>query len=120
MKKKILIIDGNAAARESLEEAVSAEGYAVQTAASSEEGIRRVEENCPDAVILEERLADMGGIETLQKIHDIKPKLQAVMLTRRGTIDGAVSAIKAGASDYIPKPPELSRLMLRLKEAVGQ
>ncbi len=118
MKKTILIIDGNAAARASLRETVAVEGYDVQAVATGREGIERAQEHCPDAVILEERLAEIGGIETLRKLHQIKPGLPVIMLTRRGTIDGAVSAMKAGACDYLPKPPELARLMLGIGEAL--
>lgn len=119
IKKTILIIEGNAAARASLQEAIAVEGYAVEAVATGREGVERAQEHCPDAVILEERLAEMSGIETLRKLHQIKPGLPAVMLTRRGTIGGAVLAMKAGASDYFPKPPEFARLMLCIREAVG-
>lgn len=119
MKKIILIIDGNAAVRKSLQEALAVEGYEVQAAATGQEGIERAQTHCPDAVILEERLPEMDGIEMLRKLHNIKPGLPAVMLTRRGTIEGAVLAMKAGAYDYLPKPPTLARLMLCIRDAIG-
>lgn len=119
IKKTVLIIEGNPAARASLQEAITVEGYAVEAVATGREGVERVQEHCPDAVILEERLAEMSGIETLRKLQQIKPGLPVVMLTRRGTIGGAVEAMKAGACDYFLKPPELARFMLCIREAVG-
>jgi DNA-binding NtrC family response regulator len=59
-------------------------------------------------------MSGMDGLQMLKEIKRINPKIDVIVITAYGTIEGAVEAIKAGAFDYITKPVELDKLLLLL------
>src|SRR5439155_1995290 len=100
----VLIIDDEAAIRESLETVLELEGYAVESASSGEEGLARLGDGSFDLVLLDLALSDRNGIDLLAEIHAQDPHLSVIMITVYGTVDNAVRAMLAGDSNFIQKP----------------
>jgi len=74
----------------------------------------------PDLVLLDLRLGNEDGIAFLQEIRELDGTLPVVMMTAYGSIESAVSAMKAGAIDYVQKPIDLDQLALIVMRALGE
>src|SRR5580658_2068469 len=83
----ILVIDDEAAIRESLEVLLSLEGYTVTMAADGAEGLRMLEIDNFDLVLLDLALPGQSGMELLPKIKGRQPELPVIMITAYGTVD---------------------------------
>ena len=116
-KGKILIVDDEKLVRWSLQENFRKEGYRVDLAEDGTEALAKVEGEQYDLVLLDIRLPDISGIEVLQKVKEIDPHLIVMMMTAYGDIETAVSAIKAGAYDYINKPFNVNEIRTRVQRA---
>ena len=116
----ILIVDDEESVRNSLAGVMRDEGYEVVTAASGKEGIELLHEAQPALVLLDIAMPGMDGIETLQRLKEIRPDLPVVMVTGHGTIETAVKTTKMGAYDFILKPPELEPLTLVVKHGIEE
>ena len=116
----VLIIDDEAAIRESLETLLELEGYAVVSAASAEEGIACLGERSFDLVLLDLALPDRSGMELLHEIHSQDSQLSIIMITAYGTVENAVQAIQAGAANFIQKPWDNEKLLADVRAAVAR
>jgi two-component system nitrogen regulation response regulator NtrX len=118
MKPRILVIDDEAAIRDSLKMTLEYQGYEVLTAATGEEGIAQVEREAPDMVFLDVKMPGMDGIEVLQRLRHVVDSLPIVVISGHGTVSTAVEATKLGAFDFIEKPPESERLLVTVRNAM--
>jgi DNA-binding NtrC family response regulator len=101
---KILIIDDEKLIRWSLEKHLSSKNYQVFTAETGEEGIKTFETVHPEVVFVDNKLPNMQGLEVIQKIKSLDEEAVIVFMTAYGSIETAVNAMKAGATEYINKP----------------
>src|SRR5437660_734417 len=116
----VLIIDDEAAIRESLETLLELEGYAVESASSGEEGMARLGDRSFDLVLLDLALPDRNGIDLLAEIHAHDPHLSVIMITAYGTVENAVRAMQAGASNFVQKPWDNEKLLADVRTAVAR
>ena len=116
----VLIIDDEAAIRESLETLLELEGYSVQSAASGEEGLARIGERSFDLVLLDLALPDRDGMDLLSEIHLQDPGLSIIMVTAYGTVENAVRAMQAGAANFVQKPWDNEKLLADVRAAVAR
>ena len=116
----VLIIDDEAAIRESLETLLQLEGYNVESAASGEEGLARIGEQTFDLVLLDLALPDANGLELLAEIRSQDPQLSVIMITAYGTVENAVKAMQAGAANFIQKPWDNEKLLADVRAAVAR
>ncbi len=118
--KKILIIEDEAAIRRVLKRILEQmdKTYAIEEAADGMEGIELIKQNDYDLVLCDIKMPKKDGIEVLEEAKKIKPETTFVMISGHGDIDTAVKTMHIGAFDYIPKPPDLNRLMTSVKNAL--
>src|SRR5215468_6805364 len=116
----VLIIDDEAAIRESLETLLEFEGYSVQSATTGEQGLAKIGENPFDLVLLDFALPDRNGLEILADIRDRDPQLAVIMITAYGTVDNAVRAMQNGATNFIQKPWDNEKLLADVRVAVAR
>jgi DNA-binding NtrC family response regulator len=116
----VLIIDDEAAIRESLETLLEFEGYSVQSAETGEQGLMRMGERPFDLVLLDFALPDRNGLEILADIRDRDPQQAVIMITAYGTVDNAVRAMQNGATNFIQKPWDNEKLLADVRAAVGR
>jgi len=114
----ILIIDDEAAIRESLQTLLEMEGYDVETAGSGDEGINRIGERPFDLVLLDLALPDRNGMDVLSSVRMHDPQLSVIMITAYGTVENAVRAMQAGATNFIQKPWDNEKLLADVRAAV--
>jgi DNA-binding NtrC family response regulator len=116
----VLIIDDEAAIRESLQTLLELEGYAVECAATGEEGLSRLGERPFELVLLDLALPDRNGIDLLSEIRTLDPQLSVIMITAYGTVENAVIAMQAGAANFIQKPWDNEKLLADVRAAVAR
>jgi two-component system, NtrC family, response regulator AtoC len=95
-------------------------GYEVETAATGEDGLARLEKFKPDFVLVDYQLPKMNGLELLERVRGQDRRIKTIMITGQGNVEVAVKAMKAGAFDYLSKPLALSELKLLLGRAVDE
>ncbi|HXE05360.1 MAG TPA: sigma-54 dependent transcriptional regulator [Bryobacteraceae bacterium] len=113
----ILVIDDEAGIRESLEVLLSLEGYSPRMAADGEEGLRMLEHDTFDLVLLDLALPRRSGLELLPEIKEQHPDLPVIMITAYGSVDNVVEAIRAGAENFIQKPWDNEKLLADIRSA---
>src|SRR6059036_2371413 len=116
----VLIIDDEAAIRESLETLLELEGYAVESASSGEEGLARLGDGSFDLVLLDLALPDRNGIDVLTEIRAHHAQLPVIMITAYGTVEKAVTAMQAGATNFVQKPWDNEKLLADVRTAVAR
>jgi len=114
----VLVVDDQAAIRESMVITFRREGYAVESAESGEEALDLLYRKPFDLVVTDLRLTGIGGLEVLRRTKELFPDTEVVVMTAYGTIEGAVEAIKAGAYDYLTKPFQPEELTLVSQRAL--
>ncbi|MEJ2658650.1 MAG: sigma-54 dependent transcriptional regulator [Desulfobacterales bacterium] len=114
----ILIIDDDDQLRKSFNKLLIEEGYHSKCAASGEAGLKIIQDETPDLVILDMRLPGMNGFETFKIIHEKEPKLPVIIMTAFGTTETAIEATKMGAFDYILKPFDIPEILLVIRQAL--
>ncbi len=116
----VLIVDDEAAIRESLQTLLEMEGYQVESAASGEECLARIAERPFDLVLLDFALPERNGLEVLHDIRDRDPDLPVIMVTAYGTVENAVRAMQTGATNFIQKPWDNEKLLADVRAAVAR
>lgn len=115
--KSLLFVDDDAPLRGRLARAMRQRGFDVLTAESVSEGIRVAGSSPPAFAVVDLRLEDGNGLEVVAALRRVRPDVRVVMLTGYGNIASAVSAIKAGAVDYLAKPADADEISAALLEA---
>ena len=116
---KILIIDDEAPIRRVLRDILENESYQVEDAATGMDALQLIKDHEFDAVFCDIKMPEMDGIEVLEAIRK-DSDVPVIMLSGHGTIETAVEAIKKGAFDFIPKPPDLNRMLITLRNALDK
>lgn len=132
----ILIIEDEPRMRRLLELALGEDGHHVNAVEDAETGLKALRKNRVDLAITDLKLPGMSGLEFLQEARRINSGIPLVVMTAYGTVETAVEAMKAGASDYVLKPFTMAEMKLvvnkeldvqrvreenrSLKEALGQ
>ena len=119
-KGVVLIIDDEEEIRESIELLLNSEGLSTDTAANGEQGLKKIEENSYDAVLLDLMLPGKSGMEVQKEIKLIDPTLPVIIITAIGAVETAVTATKEGSFDYITKPWNNEKLVVIATNAIKQ
>src|SRR5829696_7614050 len=120
MKSRILVIDDEAAIRDSLRMILEYEGYEFLGAASGQDGLAMVERENPDLVFLDIKMPGMDGLEVLQRIKAANEAVPVVMISGHATVTTAVDATKLGALDFIEKPLASERVLVTIRNAIDR
>jgi len=103
----ILVVDDDANTRDIFEQKLGHSGYQVETAESAEEALAKVMRVSPQVIITDLRMPGMDGLQLLEKVKETMPDVDVIVVTGYEDMNSAVSAMKAGAFDYIVKPVNL-------------
>ena len=117
-KATILIIDDDPDILKSFSDLLEDEGYRTVTAETGEDGLARVRGGGIGLVLLDIRLPGKDGLQVLPMIREAAPDTGVIMISAEGTIGRAVSAIQAGALDFLEKPVQPERLLVCVKNAL--
>lgn len=117
---KVLVVDDEAKQRDELAGFLKFKGYQAETAASGEGALAKYSGFFSPLVITDMKMPDMDGLELLEKLRDLNPFIQVIVLTAYGTVETAVEAMRRGAFNYLTKPVNLDELLINLKKATEQ
>ncbi len=120
MRFKILVIDDEPILRDSLETALTIQGYEVVTARTGEDGLECFQKDPPDLVLLDHWLPGINGDEVLRRIKEKDPEIPIIMMTAQGSIEMAVNSMKMGAFDFLIKPFELEQVEDLVKKGLDR
>src|SRR5215831_2785552 len=109
MKKRILVVEDEDKLRRVIELQLVSAGFEVDKAATAEEGLKVVDR--ADLVLTDLKLPNMDGLQFLAVIRRQNAQVPVVMMTAYGSVETAVGAMKAGATDFLLKPFSLDHLM---------
>jgi DNA-binding NtrC family response regulator len=116
MKKRILVVEDEEKLRRVIELQLMTAGFDVDKAANAEEGLKIVDR--ADLVLTDLKLPRMDGLEFLNVIRRQNAQVPVVMMTAYGSVETAVEAMKAGATDFLLKPFSLDHLMQVVQKAL--
>ena len=109
------MVDDDRALREALRRALSLGGYEVALAEGGQQGLSRVAQDDPDAVVLDIGMPDIDGLEVCRRLRDGGNRLPILMLTARDAVADRIDGLDAGADDYLVKPFDVGELKARLR-----
>ena len=118
MKRAVLIVDDEPAARYGMRRALEREGYTILEAADLGDARRTIESQTPDVVLLDVRLASQSGLDYLPELVSLESPPLVIIVTAHGSERTAVQAIKLGAFDYLSKPFDVDELRIVVRNAV--
>ncbi len=111
----ILVVDDDAPIRRMLDRTLSAEGYAVETAADGGEALAAVERSTPDLVVLDVGLPGVDGLAVSRRLRSKGLSVPVLLLTARDSVPDRVAGLDAGADDYLVKPFATEELLARVR-----
>lgn len=112
----ILIIEDESKMRRLLELNLNEDGLSTLSAGDAESGLKLLAQNSVDLVVTDLKLPGMSGLEFLQAVKRQNVALPVVVMTAFGSVETAVEAMKAGASDYVLKPFSLTEMRMVIRK----
>lgn len=119
-KLRIMVVDDEKIVRESLYHWFRKAGHVVDMAASGFEALDKLDKTPFDVLFVDIKMPGMNGLELLAKTREEYPDTSVVIITAYGSIESAVQAMKAGASDYLLKPFKPDQMALVLEKVAIQ
>lgn len=114
---RLLLVDDETRFLEAIAKRLQKRGFYVQTATNGREAIEIAKDEKFDVALLDLKMPGMDGSQVLKKLKEHHRFLEVIILTGHGSIDSAVELTKLGAFSYLPKPYELEKLLIVLKDA---
>ncbi len=114
---RMLVVDDNEIFRERLGQALEERGWAVELADGYDAAMAAARRAPPDRAVIDLRMPGRGGLELLEELRALCPRLEAVMLTGYGSIATAVDAMRLGATNYITKPADAEMILAAFERA---
>jgi DNA-binding NtrC family response regulator len=116
----ILLVEDKESLRTMLRHALEAQGHHVVEAKDQPEAVQRLKDSVPAVVLSDLRLPNGDGFGVLNSAKDVDPQLPVIVMTAFGGIQDAVTAMKAGAMDFLAKPVDPDHLLLLVERALAQ
>jgi two-component system response regulator PilR (NtrC family) len=117
-QQKILVVDDEKSMCEFLEIMLKKDGYEVATTTSGEEALGLLDKNLYSMVLTDVKMPGVNGFDVLRKTKEVSPDTVVIMITAYGSPEGAVTAIKEGAYDYVTKPFRVEEVKLTIKKSL--
>jgi two-component system NtrC family response regulator len=115
-KMGILIVEDEETQRTLLEGLLAKEGYSVKGAGDGSSALSAFRSGTFEIALLDYRLPDTDGLTLLKQMKEMNPEVDIIMITAFGSIENAVTALKAGAFEYLTKPIDLDDLLFKIKK----
>ncbi len=114
---KLMLVDDEERFLSTLAKRLAEKGMQVQTASSGFEALETIRDKSVDIVVLDIKMPQMDGIQTLGHIKKIDPDVEVILLTGHANVESAVEGMRLGAYDYLMKPCELEQLIEKILSA---
>lgn len=118
---KVLLVDDEAPFVETMTKRLEKRDLEITAAFSGKEALEKLEKNpSVEVVILDVKMPEMDGIETLKRIKADFPMVEVIMLTGHATVETGIEGMKQGAFDYLMKPCEMDVLLGKVEEGASK
>lgn len=117
---KLMLVDDELRFLQTTAKLLQKKGYDVIKAASGQECLSLLDQRIVDVVVLDVKMPEMDGVETLKAIKRHHPLMEVIMLTGHATVEAAVEGLMSGASDFLMKPVAIEELIDKVKEAFSK
>lgn len=114
---KIMLVDDEERFLVTTQKLLQKQGYDIVTADSGKACLELLARQEVDVVVLDVKMPEMDGVETLKTIKQQHPLVEVIMLTGHATVESAVEGLMSGAVDYLMKPMGIEDLIDKVKEA---
>ena len=114
---RVLLVDDETEFLETLVKRLRKRKLDVTSAESGKEALQMLQQNPVDVVVLDVRMPDMDGLETLKEIKKLRPAVEVIMLTGHANVEVAMQGMELGAFDYLMKPMDIDELLYKLQDA---
>ncbi len=114
----LLVVEDERDIRDLLRRYLERAGHSVLTAATGAEGLRHIESDAPDLVLLDLGLPDIDGLDLLERAHSLH--IAVIALTARSTVEDRIRGLERGADDYVTKPFSPQEVVLRVAAVLGR
>ncbi|MDY0000642.1 MAG: sigma-54 dependent transcriptional regulator [Polyangia bacterium] len=119
-RARLLVVDDHREMAAMLAEQFQELGFSADVATSGVDALRQVELRLPDAVITDLRMEQVDGLDVLDAIRRIDPKVPVIVMTAFGAVESAIEAIRRGAYHYLAKPFPFEVLLLYVERALQE
>ena len=113
---RVFIVDDEDDFRETIVKRLNARKIQAEGAASGIKALEVLKDKDFDVIVLDVKMPDMDGIETLRHIKKMKPEIEVIMLTGHASVEFGIKGMQLGAFDYVMKPAPLNELL----DTIGQ
>ncbi|MEC9345698.1 MAG: sigma-54 dependent transcriptional regulator [Pseudomonadota bacterium] len=117
-RSNILLVEDTPTLARSYIQFLRDEPYDIRHVELGREALEIIDSGRPDAILLDLKLPDMDGMDILRHVHEIDGTIPVIVITAHGSVQTAVAAMQAGATDFIVKPFNADRLKVTLKNAL--
>ena len=114
----ILVIDDELTVCRSCQKILNVDGYDVSIALSGYEGLEKFRKKDFDLAIVDLKMPDINGMQVVEAIKTEQPTTEVIIMTGYSTVASAVTGMKMGAADYIPKPFTPDEMLMAVKKAL--
>jgi DNA-binding NtrC family response regulator len=118
VKGRVLVVDDDRSMCETLELVLGQHGFAVRWTTDAAEIPALLDAHDPDVVLTDLNMRGVSGLEVCERVAASRPDVPAIVITAFGSMETAVAAIRAGAYDFVTKPPDIDALVLALERAI--
>ncbi len=119
-KARVLVFDDDPDSLASVAAALRRDGHDVHPFSDPKEGLARIQAEGADVVVTDLRMPGVSGMEVLRRVVQENPGVPVVVLTAFGTVESAVEAVRAGASDFLMKPVGIPQLRAAVFKALKE
>jgi DNA-binding NtrC family response regulator len=117
---KILIVDDEAAIRNTFRDILEFEKYTVDDSPDGLDALVKLKQSNYDVIIMDIKMPKMDGMETLERVQILAPDTPVIMISGHADINTAVEAVKKGAFDFVSKPLDLNRMLITVRNAMDK
>jgi DNA-binding response OmpR family regulator len=115
---RILVVEDAAPTRKAIVRALNLTGYQADEAISGRQALDKLGSLPYDLMLLDLRLPEMDGVEVMKHVQETHPHLLVIVLTAHATVDSAITAVRAGAVDYLLKPCSIHDIEAAISHAL--
>ncbi|MBT3488019.1 MAG: response regulator [Desulfobacula sp.] len=116
-KMRIMLVDDEERYLKTTKKLIEKKGFEVLTAQSGKEALEKLKPQNIHVVILDVKMPEMDGNQTLKAIKTLYPLVEVIMLTGHASLDSAINGLKSGANDYLMKPADIDEIMEKAEKA---
>jgi len=114
---RVLLVDDEVEFVETLVKRLRKRRLDVIAASSGKAALGLIRQQPVDVVVLDVKMPDMDGIQTLREIKKVNPDVEVIMLTGHASVEVALQGMELGAFDYLMKPMDIDELLYKLQDA---